>query len=135
LEGGGDIVVFYLGGESVDDGGLAYTGFSYKEWIVLVLATEHLNGAIHLFLSADEGVVMATNLVHATDEGVPLVGLVLVVVGCGTVSVIVFVFFFFVFVIVVVEAVGVGDEFHNEKVVFYILAQVFAQGVGCEGVL
>ena len=61
--------------QSVDESRLAHARFADVQRIVLVLATEHANGALQLVLSSDERIVRSVRVVEAGHEAAPLLGL------------------------------------------------------------
>ena len=70
----GHCAALYEGGESVDERCLAHARLAHVQRIVLVLAAEHLHGALQFGFATDERVVVGVCVVDAGDELAPRCG-------------------------------------------------------------
>jgi hypothetical protein len=59
LQGGRHVALDDAPGEALDDGGLADAGLADEHGVVLGTARQHLDGAAHLLIAADDGVDLA----------------------------------------------------------------------------
>ena len=68
----GNIAVDDTACQSVDKSCLADPWLAHMQWVVLVLAAEHLDGALEFALTSDKGVGLVDDIVEAADELLPL---------------------------------------------------------------